>query len=312
MKMNFTVNDELLNLAANEMVSSNNVIDRLKSQFSILKQFPPDYEYKNQVESTINDISTIFKRIDEVSSQFSDFLSSKGLIQGFSLANGYFPILSRNNNFLNLNKSNDKKTMSNLIDYYNLLSKKASLTSEEKKTYDALYTYIKSNDIEKFLNTASAINKHYRDSGVTYSTSQGIYNKMDDSKKSNKTCCATYVAQTLYDYNKDKFSRYNTDNINYNYCQTLYDDLKKDGSFKEINNINDLQPGDIVFMRNINNDYGKGIQHVQIYAGNNEWYNAGSNLSIQKGKYQATDQNYRYVVALRPDFKNNEIPGDDE
>ena len=312
--MNFTMDNKLLSIAASEMASANTLIANLKSQSSSLKEFPPDYEYQGQVNEAISNLDNIFKEINEVSQKFCTFLSTRGMIKEFSLVDGSLSTIDIGDSNLNLNMSDadSNQSMINLINYYNYLNEKGNLTPEEKKTYDALYSYVKSNDIEKFLNIAADINKHYRKDGVTYSTGSGIYMNMNDSKNSDKTCCATYVAQTLYDYNQEKYARYNSGKINYNYCQTLYNDLKQDGSFKEVDNINDLQPGDIVFMRNKQNDYSQGIQHVQIYAGNNTWYNAGSNDSIQKGKYKATDQNHRYVVAMRPDFKNNDVSGDDK
>lgn len=312
--MNFTIDNNLLSIAASEMANANTLIASLKSQVSSLKQFPPEYEFTGQVNEALSNLDSIFKEITEVSQKFCAFLGSRGMIKEFSLINGSLSTLDIDNSNLNLNinETDDNQSMINLINYYNYLSQKDNLTAEEKKTYDALYSYVKSNDIEKFLNIAADINQHYRENGVTYSTGSGIYTNMNDSKNSNNTCCATYVAQTLYDYNQEKYARYNSGKINYNYCQTLYNDLKEDGSFKEVNNINDLQPGDVVFMRNKNNDKSQGIQHVQIYAGNNTWYNAGSDEYIQKGKYQATDQNHRFVVAMRPDFKNNDTSDDDK
>lgn len=329
--MNFTIDNNLLSVASSEIVEANTLIFNLNSQMSSLKSFPPDYEYIGQVNDAISNIEGIFNEITSISKKFSTFLYSIGMIKEFSLIKNVtkeFPLIkgrgmvndfsSANSSIfpfdivndklnLKMNNTDTKKTMSTLINYYNYLDSKNDLTEYEKKTYDVLYPYVKSDDVTKFLNVADTINQHYRKSGVTYSTSDGIYSYMNDSKKSNKTCCATYVAQTLYDYNQEKYSRYNTGKINYNYCQTLYEDLKQDGSFKEVKNINDLQAGDVVFMRNKNNDKSQGIQHVQIYAGDNSWYNAGSNASIQRGKYQATDQNFRFVVAMRPDFKNNDV-----
>ena len=288
--MNFTIDNKLLSIAASEMASANTLIANLKSQSSSLKEFPPDYEYQGQVNEAISNLDNIFKEINEVSQKFCTFLSTRGMIKEFFLVDGSLSTIDIGDGNLNLNMSeaDSNQSMVNLINYYNYLNEKGNLTTEEKKTYDALYSYV-----------AADINKHYRKDGVTYSTGSGIYMNMNDSKNSDKTCCATYVAQTLYDYNQEKYARYNSGKINYNYCQTLYNDLKQDGSFKEIDNINDLQPGDIVFMRNKQNDYSQGIQHVQIYAGNNTWYNA-------------TDQNHRYVVAMRPDFKNNVVSGDDK
>ena len=46
-------------------------------------------------------------------------------------------------------------------------------------------------------------------------------------------------------------------------------------------------------------DKSAGIQHVQMYAGNNKWYNAGGDASIREDQSDGWNAN-RFYVALRP------------
>lgn len=132
----------------------------------------------------------------------------------------------------------------------------------------------------------------------TYSTSSLYWNDIDKSLNHSKTCCATYVSSVLY--KSGIVSKDEINSINYNLSSDIYNHFKN--KWNNVTSINDLQAGDIVFMSStgVNGTPNGSIQHVQIYAGNGEWYNAGSTGAIQRGKYADSSQNYRFIAALRP------------
>lgn len=105
------------------------------------------------------------------------------------------------------------------------------------------------------------------------------------------TCCATYVGCVLY--KAGYFTESQMNSFNYNFCPTFYSYLESQG-WSKINSYNDLEPGDIVFLNNCG--------HVQIYAGNDTWYNAGSTEAIQ-GLAPCNQGNYArngFYAAFRP------------
>lgn len=112
------------------------------------------------------------------------------------------------------------------------------------------------------------------------------------------TCCATYVSCVIYKagyFTEAQMNQFS----NYNYCPSLYQDLINAG-WQLINTYDELEPGDIVFM-NYNNG-GTVYDHVQIYAGDDTWYNAGSTSAIQRASpySQGNEASQKFYVALRP------------
>ena len=292
MSGNFIVKQDLLKKASDELTCSMDLISILKKNIEDVKKFPLEYEYKLDVNEIISELTKLFKNINETYVKLSNFMPINIKKFDFFLKNNYLGIVM-----------DIKSALPILTDYFNYLEQKSDLTSEEKKTYSSLYDYLKYKDINKFLSSADNVNQNLRNRGVTYSTETGIYNDADKSFNSDKTCCATYVTNVLYDYDSNTYSKERLSKFNYNYCQTLYNELKKD--MKEINSIEDIKAGDIVFMSSVSGSKND-IQHVQIYAGDNCWYNAGSTDAIYRGRYEDTSQNYRFITALRPYYKNND------
>ena len=63
-----------------------------------------------------------------------------------------------------------------------------------------------------------------------------------------------------------------------------------------ISNYSQLAAGDIVIMTSPG---GSGIGHVQIYAGNGTWYNAGSTDAIRRPNPYSSDASGRFLWAWR-------------
>ncbi len=146
-----------------------------------------------------------------------------------------------------------------------------------------------------FLKAAELVHKEYETEKWTYSTDLVISNNIEASatNKTNTTCCATFVAVALY--KAGYFTEQEINSSSYNAAQGVYDFLKKN-KWIVINDYDNLVAGDIVFM-----DYEPNgvMNHVQIYAGDGTWYNAGSTDSIRKDSPYAANERYRFTVALR-------------
>jgi len=93
----------------------------------------------------------------------------------------------------------------------------------------------------------------------------GLDATFEDSKTGHPlTCCATFVSWSLVEFGYTEFADKHG-------CCNLDPMLRNLGA-EEITDYNALQPGDICF---------KGDSHVQIYAGNGTWFNAGANEYIR-------------------------------
>lgn len=150
-------------------------------------------------------------------------------------------------------------------------------------------------NVSGILSVADEISKSYLNNGVKYSLSNLAWNDIDKSMSLKYTCCATFVSEILYKsglVTKDEIN-----SINYNLSSDMYNHFKD--KWEVISSADELQAGDVVFMYDGNCNKSNGIQHVQLYAGDGIWYNAGSDNAIQSGK-QSSWNSSRFYAALRP------------
>lgn len=154
---------------------------------------------------------------------------------------------------------------------------------------------------ENIVEIANKTHKHMESKNYTYSLN---FNQLplNANEAWNKpyTCCATYVDWVL----SEAGYKGKTEKLTHS-APGLFTEYANKG-FTLIDSYNKLQPGDIVFMRTNGNDgtgYYKGISykigHVQIYVGDNSWYNAGSTESIQRKSPYVWEASSRFVIALR-------------
>ena len=118
----------------------------------------------------------------------------------------------------------------------------------------------------------------------------------------NTTCCATFVDWVLAE------SGYKSTAASLTHSAPgLFTEYAT--KFQIIPSYSELQPGDIVFIHADSGDgwghaYGKDyrIGHVQIYAGNDTWYNAGCDDAIRNPapSYDNSWARTYFTVALRP------------
>lgn len=190
------------------------------------------------------------------------------------------PVTSEANYIAELERRRKSEWILFQTGYYNILDKWHSSTSDILQAADEVHQY---------------------QITWTYSVGGDLYwNNIEKSLNNpNKvTCCATYVSCVVYKsgyFTEAQMNQFR----NYNYCPELYNDLVNAG-WQVISSYNELEPGDIVFM-NYNNG-GATYDHVQIYAGNDTWYNAGSTGAIQRASpySQGNWAKTNFYVALRP------------
>ncbi len=139
---------------------------------------------------------------------------------------------------------------------------------------------------------------HQAQTGWRYSTSGGLLTSGNIELAINNpnaaTCCATYVSSVLY--LAGCFTEEQMNSFNYNSSNALYNFLTSNG-WQVINSYSELQAGDVVFMDT--NGGARDITHVQLYAGDGGWYNAGSDSAIQGDAPKYYDIGSQFMVALR-------------
>lgn len=148
------------------------------------------------------------------------------------------------------------------------------------------------------IEAAHKIHKHMEDYKYTYSltTLPGTANIAWNMRTS---CCATYVDWVLAEAGYKKAD----ESLIHGAC-TLFRVYQEKG-FMVIENYSDLQPGDIVFMTVEDNSTitynGRTLKvgHVQIYAGDGTWYNAGSTERIQQKSPYKSNPSSMFAIALR-------------
>lgn len=127
--------------------------------------------------------------------------------------------------------------------------------------------------IDAFLAKADEIHAYMEKNYFTYGHSS-------NPKSAGQANCVSYVTWALKEIGY-------IDSI-YVSCREFYNAHKN--NFVMVNSANDLQAGDIVFQMTSSDSSGcavfqgtgRYISHVQIYAGDNTWYNAGSTSAIQR------------------------------
>lgn len=148
------------------------------------------------------------------------------------------------------------------------------------------------------IEAAHKIHKHMEDYKYTYSltTLPGTANIAWNMRTA---CCATYVDWVLAEAGYKKAD----ESLIHGAC-TLFRVYQEKG-FMVIENYSDLQPGDIVFMTVKDNSTATYngrtllIGHVQIYAGDGMWYNAGSTERIQQKSPYKSNPSSMFAIALR-------------
>lgn len=131
-----------------------------------------------------------------------------------------------------------------------------------------------------FLGVAIRLHKKMEEEQWAYYTDTNeplYYEDIEASTtKTKATCCATYVASSLYlagVCTEEEINR-----VGYNNCGGLIDLFQSKG-YQVISSSSDLEAGDVVFLSYPDTTYQ--YDHVEIYAGDGTWLGAGSTRSIR-------------------------------
>ena len=164
--------------------------------------------------------------------------------------------------------------------------------------YDRIDKWHNNNSNADIISIADEIHQDEIEWSYYVNTNDLYWNNIEMSiNNPNKvTCCATYVSCVLY--KAGIFSEEEMNSFNYNECTALYNFLSSN-DWSEIVSYDELEAGDIVFMNY--NDGGKDYDHVQIYAGNDTWYNAGDTSAIRRSSpySQGSWVENNFFVAMR-------------
>ena len=153
-------------------------------------------------------------------------------------------------------------------------------------------------DAQGILDGAKKVHTMYEKNGWAYYTSLGQLRWNDINYSTNNpskmTCCATFVGSAFYV--GGVFSEAEINKYNYN-SQYGIDQLCQAHNWTKITSYSQLAAGDIVIMSGPSGGSAPG--HVQIYAGNGTWYNAGSTNAIQRENPYSSDASGRFLWAWR-------------
>jgi len=200
-----------------------------------------------------------------------------------------------------------KNTSSKYVDINPKKKKKTILTDPDsyQNSNPAKNTDSNSSSSTNTAGSASGVLEGAKKVHTTYEQEQWAYYdgygdlKWNDinystNNPSKKTCCATFVGSALYVggvFTESEINKYNyndTDGIS---------DLCQNNGWTKITSYSDLAAGDIVIMTS--NSSGGAPGHVQIYAGNGTWYNAGSTDAIRRENPYSSDASGRFLYAWR-------------
>lgn len=166
---------------------------------------------------------------------------------------------------------------------------------------EEIFTYVKRAG-SGILDVAEELHTIMENEMWTYSVGGDLYwynIELSTNNPNKVTCCATYVGSVLYV--GGYLTEEEANSFNYNSAPSFYNYLKNVKQWEQITTYEDLEPGDIVFMSTPKGEKGK-VGHVQIYAGDNKWYNAGSTEAIQRESPYTSGVSYiknLFVCAFR-------------
>lgn len=153
-------------------------------------------------------------------------------------------------------------------------------------------------DAQGILDGAEKVHTIYEQNGWYYYSdlNQLRWNDIEYSTNnpSKATCCATFVGSAFYV--GGVFTEAELNQYNYN-SQYGISEICEAHGWTKITSYSALQAGDIVIMSGP--EGGSAPGHVQIYAGNGTWYNAGSTSAIQRDNPYSSDASARFLWAWR-------------
>ena len=201
---------------------------------------------------------------------------------------------------------------------YLVYNKEWNITAVRKNTsnYKGNLT-VNSQGVQAMLDAAKKLNQKFIKEKWTYGSCSGSNIKYSIDCPSKKLVCADLIAQVLYLGNI--FSEEEINSTKYNGCCGIYNFLLDHG-WQRIENYDDLRAGDVCFFKgpiyssshggagekyyskHVDSN-GKHVEygHTALYAGDNRWYDTGSDSSIVRESpyYDASYHKSTFAVGLR-------------
>ena len=202
----------------------------------------------------------------------------------------------------------DEVIMSKSLKYQNTHTEKANKLftdrsdyekGEERKTADSsgVAGGLAAGDAHGIIEGAEKVHKMYESQRWFYYNSLGQLKwndiKYSTNNPSKATCCATFVGSAFLVGNV--FPENVINKYNYNSVDGI-NSLCSAHNWIKISSYGSLKAGDIVIMTAPGSS---GPGHVQIYAGNGTWYNAGSTNAVQRANPYSSDASGRFLWAWR-------------
>ena len=209
-------------------------------------------------------------------------------------------MMSKSLNYINPNEGK-APTLFNKIGEYEKGKKKEFGSKRAQAagfTQSGDYGGLAAGDAQGVLAGCDKVHKMYEQQKWYYYTDLGQLRwndvKYSTNNPSKASCCATFVGSALYI--GGVFSEAEINKYNYN-SQYGISELCEANKWIKINSYGSLQAGDIVIMSAPGGGSAPG--HVQVYAGNGTWYNAGSTDAIQRANPYPSDASSRFLWAWR-------------
>lgn len=207
-------------------------------------------------------------------------------------------IMSKSQEYKKIHKEEADKLFNNSGDYEKGTKKEVgSKKARDAGTSSGEYGGLAAGDAKGVLEGAAKVHQMYESQKWYYYTSLGQLRwndvKYSTNNPSKATCCATFVGSAFLIggvFPENVINKYN-----YNSVDGI-NSLCKAHNWIKISSYGSLQAGDIVIMTSPGSS---GPGHVQIYAGNGTWYNAGSTNAVQRHNPYSSDASGRFLWAWR-------------
>lgn len=202
----------------------------------------------------------------------------------------------------------DEVIMSKSQEYKNVHKEKANKLFNDRSAYEKGEKRQENNstgeagglaagDAKGIIEGAEKVHKMYESQRWFYYSSLGQLKwndiKYSTNNPSKATCCATFVGSAFLV--GGVFPEGTINKYNYNSVDGI-NSLCKAHNWIKVSSYGSLKAGDIVIMTAPGSS---GPGHVQIYAGNGTWYNAGSTNAVQRANPYSSNASGRFLWAWR-------------
>lgn len=208
-------------------------------------------------------------------------------------------VMSNSGKYLSTHEGDANPFLNKIGDYEKGKKKEfGSKKAKEAGTSSGDYGGLAAGDGKGVIDGCAKVHKMYEQQKWFYYSSLGQLRwndiKYSTNNPSKATCCATFVGSCFLI--GGVFTEGEINKFNYN-SQYGISELCQAHNWIKVSSYGNLQAGDVVIMTAPSSGGAPG--HVQVYAGNGTWYNAGSTDAIQRTNPYASDASGRFLYAWR-------------